>query len=177
VRSLEEKGLVEKRRGLRRPTASRRTQQVARLCDDDTDWARVIEQLSTMAPRQVEVVQALMAADAGVPVAGLSRSAVAALADKGLVEVSEQRMQRIPHEPGLGNVDAEALRPTQAQDVILRRVCEAVRAHCHEALLLHGVTASGKTEVYLQAIEAARVEGRSAIVLVPEIALTPQMVG
>ncbi len=177
VRSLEEKGLVEKRRGLSRPTASRRTQQVARLCNDDIDWAQVIEELSAIAPRQAEVVRALIEADRPIPVAELSRSAVTALTNKGLVRVSEQRIQRIPHEPGLGNVDAEALPPTQAQDRILQHVYEAVQAHRYEALLLHGVTASGKTEVYLQAIEAVRAEGRSAIVLVPEIALTPQMVG
>ncbi|MCK4323808.1 MAG: DEAD/DEAH box helicase, partial [Armatimonadetes bacterium] len=177
VRSLEEKGLVEKRRGLRRPTASRRTQQVARLCDDDTDWTRVIEQLSAMAPRQAEVVRALIESDRPIAVAELLRSAVAVLADKGLVRVSEERVQRIPDEPGLGNVDAEALRPTAAQGAILQRVNEALQGRRYEALLVHGVTASGKTEVYLQAIEAARTEGRSAIVLVPEIALTPQMVG
>ncbi len=177
VRSLEEKGLVEKRRGLRRPTASRRTQQVARLCNDDIDWAQVIEELSAIAPRQAEVVRALIESDRPIPVAELSRSTVAALADKGLVRVSEQRVQRIPDEPGLGNVDAEALRPTQAQHEILQRVCDVMQARRYEALLVHGVTASGKTEVYLQAIEAARAEGRSAIVLVPEIALTPQMVG
>ncbi len=178
VRGLEEKGLVEKRRGFGRPIAGRRTRQVVRLRDDDhIDWAGVIEQLSAIAPRQAEIIRVLRESDRPIPVAELSRSAVAALAEKGLVRVSEQRIHRIPEEPGLGNVDVQALTPTQAQYGILQRVCDAIQARRYEALLLHGVTASGKTEVYLQAIEAARAEGRSAIVLVPEIALTPQMVG
>ncbi len=177
VHGLEEKGLVERRRGLTRPTAGRRTQQVAQLCGEGRDWAEVAEQLSASATRQAEVIRALMESDSVIPVAKLSRSAVAALADKGIVRVSEQRIYRIPDEPGLGNVDPEALPPTAAQGAILQRVKQALHAGRHEALLVHGVTASGKTEVYLQAIEAAQAEGRSAIVLVPEIALTPQMVG
>ncbi len=53
----------------------------------------------------------------------------------------------------------------------------AIEAHRYEAFLLHGVTGSGKTEVYLNAIEATLAAGRSAILMVPEIALTPAMAG
>ena len=56
-------------------------------------------------------------------------------------------------------------------------VATKVRAREHRTFLLHGVTGSGKTEVYLRILEEVRAAGRSAIVLVPEISLTPQTVG
>jgi primosomal protein N' (replication factor Y) len=66
---------------------------------------------------------------------------------------------------------------TAAQEQALDRVLAALeRAHDGRRLLLHGVTGSGKTEVYLRAVEAVLAAGKTAIVLVPEIALTPQTV-
>ena len=66
--------------------------------------------------------------------------------------------------------------PTDEQAAAVAEVERALDAG-RGGLLLHGVTGSGKTEVYLRAIEAARARGRSSLVLVPEIALTPQLLG
>ncbi len=66
---------------------------------------------------------------------------------------------------------------TAEQQAVLEPIVEALRARRSEQRLLHGVTGSGKTEVYLRAAAAALEQGRGAIVLVPEIALTPQIVG
>jgi primosomal protein N' (replication factor Y) len=74
---------------------------------------------------------------------------------------------RSPHPPEL----------TPAQQEVLAPLIDALAARQAQRRLLHGVTGSGKTEVYLRAAAAALAQGRSAIVLVPEIALTPQIVG
>ncbi|MFH1024161.1 MAG: primosomal protein N' [Planctomycetota bacterium] len=69
------------------------------------------------------------------------------------------------------------LLPTPAQAAVIARILDAVRHDRHETFLLHGVTGSGKTEVYLAVIAEALARGRAALALVPEISLTPQTVG
>jgi primosomal protein N' (replication factor Y) (superfamily II helicase) len=64
-----------------------------------------------------------------------------------------------------------------AQQAAFDEIRAAIEAREFRTFLLHGVTGSGKTEVYLNAIEAALAGGRSALLLVPEIALTPAMAG
>ena len=65
---------------------------------------------------------------------------------------------------------------TEAQEAVYEQVAQALEAHQEQTFLLEGVTGSGKTEVYLQLMAKASQMGRGAILLVPEIALTPQMV-
>jgi primosomal protein N' (replication factor Y) len=107
--------------------------------------------------------------------AGAGTQALRRLEARGLVELrSRQRMRR----PAMVEVGARSGRPslTDAQSTALARIVEAMDGNGQRELLLHGVTGSGKTEVYLAAAEAALARGRGAIVLVPEIALAPQTV-
>ncbi len=176
VSALVERGLVRLRRALSPPRVQALRRQVARL-DGDHDWAEIIMQTGARAPRQAEVLQELLAAEDGLPVAELNRSAVNALAAKGLVSVADEAVRRIPERAELGGQEREFLRLTRDQQCAFDRIDAALASRGFEGLVLHGVTGSGKTEVYLHAIQAALARGRGAIVLVPEIALTPQMVG
>lgn len=107
--------------------------------------------------------------------AGVTAAPVKALEKKGLVTISNESVYRDPHE-GVELLKTEPLTLMPQQAAALNRIIEAMNEPEPPVLLLHGVTGSGKTEVYLQAISHALEQGRGAIVLVPEIALTPQTV-
>ena len=105
--------------------------------------------------------------------AGGDLASLRRLEARGLVRIGPRGRRRAPEHVEVG---ARGPRPslTPAQRAALEAI---VAAGDGERLLLHGVTGSGKTEVYLGAVEAELRRGRGAIVLVPEIALTPQIVG
>ncbi|MBF2489602.1 primosomal protein N' [Listeria marthii] len=94
------------------------------------------------------------------------------LADLGLLTIQEKIISRDPYENHqFEKSESLELLPNQ------QTACEKINAAKEqETFLIHGVTGSGKTEIYLQTIEAKLKEGKEAIVLVPEISLTPQMV-
>jgi primosomal protein N' (replication factor Y) len=72
-------------------------------------------------------------------------------------------------------LDASEIILNAAQSAALEHICRLLQRQAFASVLLHGVTGSGKTEVYMQAMAAALAQGRQAIYLVPEIALTPQL--
>jgi primosomal protein N' (replication factor Y) len=99
------------------------------------------------------------------------------LESRGLVAIDRRPRPRRPVGHEIGSASATAPPLTLEQSAALERLTTALRARpaAHPGFLLQGVTGSGKTEVYLGAVEAALSAGRTAIVLVPEIALTPQV--
>lgn len=104
--------------------------------------------------------------------ADVGASPINTLAKNGLVEIFVKEVFRDP----LAEAKIPALKDltlTGEQEAVLSRVTRAIEADRYSAFLLHGVTGSGKTEVYIRAMKAALKAGKSALMLVPEIALTP----
>src|ERR1700690_981625 len=100
------------------------------------------------------------------------RSTLTTLVKRGLVEIVKEAIEFSRPGPGTHGLPAE-FQFNAAQSGALNRIQSAMAAEKFAGILLHGVTGSGKTAVYLAAMKAALDSGRSAILLVPEIGLTP----
>ncbi|HEX8977277.1 MAG TPA: primosomal protein N' [Solirubrobacteraceae bacterium] len=146
---------------LTEPGAGALTDAAARLTDGQRG---LLERLQASGPR--------VAAELGT-------AALRRLESRGLVRLSHRERPRRPQDHAVGSVSAVSPALTGDQHAALQPILRALEGaeRPPETFLLQGVTGSGKTEVYLQAVAATLAAGRSAIVLVPEIALTPQVLG
>ncbi len=156
------------------------TREVVRL-HVPTSVAAKLTQLK-LPPKQAHALKCLAASTTPMSItdlgqlAGCTAAPIRELLRKGLVHSQTVRMQQ-------GDHDVAPLQPAIPPELnvdqqrALDEIVSVLRAQSNDTILIHGVTGSGKTEVYMRAIEEVISFGRQAIVLVPEISLTPQTVG
>ena len=131
--------------------------------------------------RQVEALHLLKGAADGLTLPalnerGITSVALARLKALGLAAIREERVDRDPFEHAVSAIRPHADREaTIEQRDALDRLLPLAAAGAFHVALVHGVTGSGKTEVYLRMADAVRRSGRGVLMLVPEIALTPQV--
>ena len=141
-----------------------------------------LEKLRKRAPRQAELLEAILRLEAPIRASQLLRETsldnqtLRALVKRGLVKLREEAVVRDPHADEQF-IATSNLILNQEQAHALKEIIQALDSPEKSGpILLHGVTGSGKTEIYLQAIRTTLNRGHTAIVLVPEISLTPQTV-
>ena len=148
---------------------------------EETELLHIKETLHQNAKKQIELIEWMLGfagqtvtAKKLVDATGIQRSVLKALIDRGAASEHYEEVYREPDAPELKDVPIpEQL--TDEQEIALQAISGSIKAEQPETFLLHGVTGSGKTEVYLRAIQEVLAKGQEAIVLVPEISLTPQM--
>lgn len=144
-----------------------------------TPTADELATLAKRAKRQHTILELLQGATKPIPISqlggGSASASLKALAEKGFIKIVDLQVRRDP-DSGETFVPTEPLTLNNEQAEALDLISTATASDQPEPILLHGITGSGKTEVYLQATRKALDLGKNVIILLPEIALAPQTV-
>ena len=176
VLGLERDGLVEITQPLKGRAAAHRTVRVASLTAQGHDTDTLPAKLGA---RQQEAVALLRGAPDGIDTAqlggrGISAATLNRLIRLGFVTISRRAVERDPYlQATTPLTQREPVVLTDQQRTAFDRLSALAAESAFRTVLLHGVTGSGKTELYLRLAESVRRHGRGVLMLVPEIALTP----
>jgi len=167
---MEEQGLIEIERHYKRKI-QKKVVNCIKLISNSSD--------ETLSPKQEDLFQFLQEQSEPIFMADISKkfsySIINKLKEKNLIDIYKQEIHPdifsdiMKHEPLTFEL-------TEEQTEVLEKLEVRIDEHSFQAFLLHGVTSSGKTEVYIRAMKKALSYGKTAIILIPEISLTPQTV-
>jgi primosomal protein N' (replication factor Y) (superfamily II helicase) len=148
---------------------------------DREDLQSALDQIPPKAAKQKDIIRFFMDHYEPFPYKDVlektqsTASSIKALIEKGILIEKQQEIYRDPYE-NKNFIKTKPFPLTPEQQKAIAPILESIENEIHKVFLMYGVTGSGKTEVYMQAIDAVLKQGKEAIVLVPEISLTPQMV-
>lgn len=173
VKALLMAGLVEKSDRLRRKVAKRMVRMV-RLAEE-------VDRTPVLSKKQESVVEQLTKAGCGQVKeicyqCGVTEGVLRTLAKKGIVVYFDREADLEEESAFTPKMDLADLELSESQCSVCESLLDLTHSGKAQAALLYGVTGSGKTQVYIKLIEQVIADGRTAMLLVPEIALTPQMV-
>jgi primosomal protein N' (replication factor Y) (superfamily II helicase) len=174
LRELEREGLVTRSHRARSTFTRAKRRRAVRLVNSSTSDAADLR-MTKAQQRVIEILQAnqnQLAIAELLEAAQISESAVRTLRKRGALEEFEQEVRRDPLASAALPI-AEEFKLTHEQASALSAIEEPLKQKKFSSFLLHGITSSGKTEVYIRAMRSALAQGRGAMMLVPEIALTP----
>ncbi len=177
LRALEKAGVVECETAAKRRIGDK-TRWMAELAVSAEEALALTEPRRRSAPQRYETVRLLAAAGrtSAADLAyftGASMRTLRGLEKSGLVTLTEEEALRVPAPESVETELPAALNAEQQR--AFDEILELTRSGKPEAVLLHGVTGSGKTQLYLHLVREVLSRGKTAMVLVPEIVLTPQM--
>ena len=177
LRLLEERGILVRETSVARGIGDK-TERVARLAVSAEEALSYAQARQRRAPLQCEVIRALCAMGRASAkdlcyFTGASSATLKALEKTGLLCLERQEVSRRPQLPQVERADPPVL--NQEQQQAFQALVGLAEEGGRQTALLYGVTGSGKTQVYIRLIQWMLDGGKTALVLVPEIALTPQL--
>ncbi|MBI5662401.1 MAG: primosomal protein N' [Ignavibacterium album] len=180
IRNLVEEGAVTIIDEIEGAKVKPKKVKYVRLAKDIKELYSKLPELDRKSPKQVKLLLVLIEAKGkSVPVAELlhktetSKAALDSLEKKGFVEIIEKEVDR-RYKEHYEEVHQEFVL-TEQQKKVIDEISPKIKESLFQSYLLHGVTGSGKTQVYIELAKIALEQNKSVLILVPEISLTPQI--
>ncbi|MCF8267887.1 MAG: primosomal protein N' [Ignavibacteriales bacterium] len=180
LQSLREKGAITIHNEIEPPKVSIKTEKAVSLLMSPDEILELIPELERKAPKQAVILlyifsaqETEISAKSVLDKTSAGYATLNSLADKGFIRIFDKEIERKFLET-FSEIQKD-ISPTIQQKIAIESVSGSISQNEFKAFLLHGVTGSGKTQVYLELAARAIENGKNALILVPEISLTPQI--